>query len=635
MCGIYGVIGGEDVQISPGVVDRMAEAIRARGPDHSGRHTQSGVAIGMNRLSIVDLEGGNPPIYNEDGSLLIAYNGEVYNHLELRDELEKRGHRFRSRSDTETVLHAFEEYGPECLLRFNGIFAFAVFDRRRRKLFLGRDRLGVKPLYYAELPDRLVFASEAKALLPCLDRVEPDWTAIRRFFFYGYVPSPDSAFRGVRKLPPGHYAWLESGALRISRYWRPSYGGSEGVDFEEARARLPGLLRDAVRKELMSDVPVGVFLSGGLDSSAVAAFAREVSGAEVHSYGLRFPEQTHDESADARLAAEHLGIVHHELTFDQEQRRDALLKVAQVLDEPFGDSTVLPLLALSEFARRDVKVVLTGWGGDEIFAGYPTYKAHQMARLYRKLPSILSQRMIPSIARLLPVSDRYMSLEFKAKRFTMGTDQLPEYQHFAWMGYFDEDGLRRLLTPDVLQQADGDVLAPVRAAVAELEEEELVSRIMHLDALFFLEGNGLFQADRITMAASLEARVPLLNPDLFDYASSLPASVKMPRWKPKELFRQALASRLPPRILRKPKKGFGPPTAVWVRDVFRDVVERVLTQTRVEEQGIFRYDEVNRLLSEHFSRTANHGRNLWALLSFQLWHERFILNRDISELVLG
>ncbi len=635
MCGIYGIFAPARDEIPLELADRMRDAILSRGPDHSGRHVEPGAIIGMNRLAIVDLQSGNQPIYNEDESLLIVFNGEIYNHLDLREQLQQKGHVFHTRADTETILHAFEEYGPACVEKFNGMFAFAVFDRRAKRLFLARDRLGIKPLYLAAWCGGLAFASEAKGLLPALDQIRPDWTAINRFFSFGYVPSPDSPFLGIRKLPPGHYAWFDGATLKTTRYWQPEYGTGPRVDFQAAVEQVRELLSRAVRRELMSDVPVGIFLSGGLDSSGVAVFAKQHLTGPLHSYGLRFPEASHDESYDSRLVAQHLGITHHEVDFTEQERLSALIKVAQVLDEPFGDSTVLPLLVLSEFTHRDLKVVLTGWGGDEIFAGYPTYLAHRLARWYRRLPSSVSQGLIPALVGLLPVSDGYMSLQFKAKRFVRGVDSSPEHQHFLWMEYFDEPGKQRLFKPEILDQVGEEALAPVHRIIDELPERDLVSRIMHLDALYFLEGNGLFQADRMTMAASLEARVPLLNLELLNYVNSLGLDVKMPGGRLKYLLRQVLLPYLPERILQKPKKGFGPPTAAWVRGPFAQVFERLFTRERLESQGIFSYQEVQRLMEEHQRRVADHGRNLWALLSFQLWYERFILNSEIETLVHG
>jgi len=635
MCGIYGIFEPANLDISDQLAAKMRDAIRLRGPDHSGRHKEHGVLLGMNRLSIIDQDGGNQPIYNEDESLLIVYNGEVYNHTELRSDLEKRGHVFRSRSDTETVLHAFEEYGPAALLKFNGMFAFAIFDRIRKRLFLARDRLGIKPLYIIDQPGRLAFASEAKALLPVLgDRVDPDWTSISHFFTFGYCPYGLSPFESVRKLPPACYAWVDDSATKVESYWAPTYGMGPVHSFEEAKKEIVRLVEEAVNKELMSDVPLGVFLSGGLDSSAVAYFASNASIGKIHSYGLRFEETTHDESPDSRTVANHLGLIHHEFLFDKETMVRSFVNVGNLLDEPFADPTVMPLLALSEQTRKYVKVVLTGWGGDEVFAGYPTYRAHRHGQTYRSLPYVLGRMLIPAVVRRLPVSDKYMSFEFRAKRFIRGMELSPDLQHAVWMGYFDEAAKTRLFQKSILEQIKEESGDVVGRAVAGMREADVVSRIMHQDALFFLEGNGLFEVDRMTMAASLEGRVPLLNNDLLDYVNQLPIQIKMYQGKPKELLRQSMAPFLPEAILNKPKKGFGPPISAWIRGGLSDIITRLLSEERVRSQGIFRFKEIQRLLKEHRDRKADHGRDIWALVSFQLWYEKFILGNSVESLEL-
>ncbi|MDQ1335180.1 MAG: hypothetical protein QG552_2130 [Thermodesulfobacteriota bacterium] len=624
MCGIIGMVRYDGGTIPPDVIDSMSRAMIHRGPDHCGLYTAPGIFMGINRLAIVDLVRGNQPIFNEDRSLVIVYNGEIYNHREIREQLITKGHIFQTSSDTETVLHAFEEFGEGCLTRFNGMFAFAVWDIVNKNLFLARDRLGIKPLYLTKTGDGFAFASEAKGLLGVFAPAAPDWTAIYRYFSFGYIPSPHSPFAGIDKLPPGHFCRLQGREWSQDRYWSPEYGKGPQVPLSNACAKVEELMEHAVELELMSDVPLGVFLSGGLDSSAVALCAKRRSSQEVHSFALRFEDKTHDESADARLVAEHLGLVHTEVLFTKDLLRQALFDVTRILDEPFGDSTVLPLLALSRAAREQVKVVLTGWGGDEIFAGYPTYRAHQMAAHYRKLPRMILSGLIPAMVNRLPVSDKYMSFEFKAKRFIRGAGLPQELQHFIWMGYYDDEAKQRLFRPEIVGKVKESTFAEVEHLAETLTEQDVVSKIMHLDACFFLEGNGLFQADRITMAASLEARVPLLNIHLMAYVNALPVSIKMCGGTPKGLMKKVLEPYLPESIINKPKKGFGPPSAAWVRGVFSDVFDELFKRERVEAQGIFNHAEIERLLAEHRGRRADHGRNLWALLTFQLWYNTFI-----------
>lgn len=624
MCGIFGLIKYNGDSISPDIAGRMQRALAHRGPDHRGLYAEPGLVLGINRLSIVDLTTGNQPIFNEDRSLVIVYNGELYNHSDIREDLIRRGHSFYTASDTETVLHAFEEFDAGCLDKFNGMFAFAVWDIGQQRLFLARDRLGIKPLYITRTEEGFAFASEAKGLLNVFAAPRPDWTAINRYFSFGYVPSPDSPFEGIVKLPAAHCGFLQNGKWQAARYWKPDYDEHCQDTPDQACGRIEEIMEQAVKMELMSDVPLGIFLSGGLDSSAVALFAQRCSRRPLNSYALRFEEETHDESADARLVARHLGLNHTEVSCPPDVLKQALFDVAGMLDEPFGDSTALPLLILSRSARPQVKAVLTGWGGDEIFAGYPTYRAHRLAACYRRLPSFLSNYCIPAVVNRLPVSDAYMSFEFKAKRFLKGMDLSPELQHFLWMGYYEDVARSGLFRPAVIGQVTEKAYARLEKTAADMTEKELLGRIMHLDARYFLEGNGLFQADRLTMAASLEARVPLLNRELINYVNALPVAVKMDGGSPKGLLKKMLAKYLPARIIHKPKKGFGPPVAVWVRGVFADVFDELFSRERIESQGIFNHAEIIRLLGEHRDRRADHGRNLWALLSFQLWYDHFI-----------
>ena len=629
MCGIFGII--QQKPIDPNAFEKMATSTKHRGPNHTGTYINERVAIGNNRLAIIDLASGNQPIFNEDQTLVIVFNGEIYNHLELREQLKNLGHIFKTSSDTETILHAYEEFGPQCVLKLNGMFAFAIWHIKTKKMFIARDRLGIKPLYLANIKDGIAFASEAKAILHLLPKeVQPNWNSISRYFSFGYFPAPDSPFSGISKLPQGTYTWIENGKLSTTTYWEPKYGNKANISFEEACTNVSDLIEKAVKAELLSEVPVGIFLSGGLDSSAVAYFAKKNSPSLTHTFSLGFQEKTHDESTDARLVAEHLGLTHHELMLTPEILKKSLEEISQIMDEPFGDSTVLPLLVLSKFAKEYVTVALTGWGGDEIFAGYPTYFAHRIGKLYRKLPDFLTHNLIPKAVNKLPVGSKYMSFDFKAKRFIKGINLQPEYQHFEWMGYFDDSLKKSLFTPDIQSQITESTLLPVEESMKKISDKDLISRIMNLDSRFFLEGNGLFQADRITMAASLEARVPLLNIYLLDYVNSLPIKLKMHHGKLKELLRQIMTPYLPQKILNKPKKGFGPPSSSWVKGVFADLIKQIFRKKRVEKQGIFNSNTIAKMLYEHENKIADHGRNIWALLSFQLWYDTYILKQGFT-----
>jgi len=624
MCGIFGILAPDRREIPSSLPGNFSHGLRHRGPDHSGCFQGQGILLGMTRLAIIDLATGNQPIWNFAGDLCIVYNGELYNHPALRAELSLAGYSFSTRSDTETILAAYETWGPDCLKRFNGMFAFAIWNAKREELFLARDRLGIKPLYLAETAHGLAFSSEAKTLVPLLPGgAKADWNALASYLVMGYVPTPSAPFSGMRKLAPGHCLTVTRTDTEERGYFELAIGEAPASPFGDAVRETRERLSQAVEMEMLADVPVGVFLSGGLDSSGVAALASR-GRQNLSSFALRFEEATHDESRDAALVARHLGLSHHELLFSPAMLRESLDEVSQVLDEPFGDATVLPLLALSRFAREHVKVVLTGWGGDELFAGYPTYLAHRYARLARKLPPWLRDHVLPRLAAAFPVSDAYMSLGFKAKRFVMGLDRSDILQHMAWMGYFQPQELAGLLRDEVLLQISEDPLAPIHRLAQTMTERDPVDRALRCDLRFFLEGNGLFQADRMTMAASLEARVPLLNSILMDFVAPLPATMKMPRNELKGLLRAVLAPLLPKEILNKPKKGFGPPASAWLKGIFTDKAHGLLADKDPIAGSIFRPGAVARLLHEHSTRKADHGRKLWALLSLRLWMGRFL-----------
>ncbi|CAA7612145.1 Asparagine synthetase [Magnetospirillum sp. UT-4] len=610
----------------------MCRRLSHRGPDDSGIFIDDGIALGNNRLSIIDSAAGHQPM--EIDGHVIVYNGELYNHGELRHQLMALGRSFRTHCDTETVLQAFMHWGTDCLPRLNGMFAFAIWDRASRQLVLARDRVGIKPLYLAQSGAGFAFASEAKALLPAVGRPEVDWTSIHGYLTFGYIPPLASPFAGITKAPPGHFAvWrANDGArpLHWQRYWRPSFGQGPRERVADVMAETERRIETAVERELMSDVPLGLFLSGGLDSAAIACYATR-RGADLQSFSVGFRERSHDESDAARRIASHFGLRHRVLEMTPDLLREGVSGWIGAMDEPFADSTAVPLLLLSRFARQHIKVALTGWGGDEVFAGYPTLRAHQVAGWFRRLPLTIRRDLASRLVAMLPQSDAYLSLRFKASRFLRGPTLRPEEQHFLWMGYFDDCAKARLLRPDILEKVAADTFEPVHAAEDGLSERTLPDRIMALDMDFFLAGNGLFQCDRMTMAASLEARVPLLNQDVLDYVLPLPIDMKMLGGHPKGLLRRILAPHLPADILRRPKKGFAPPSGAFLRGPLKDVLDEVLSRERVEERGLFHYGEVARLKHEHLSRKADHGRELWALFSLAAWYDRHVLNETPVE----
>lgn len=630
MCGIYGILCPQGYLPPDKTLREFSNSLRHRGPDHCGEYRGPNVFIGMRRLAILDPEGGNQPIYSETGNLLIVYNGELYNYRELRSKLKRAGHIFKTDVDTEVILRAYEEYGKDCLSMFSGMFAFVIYDIKKEELFLARDPLGIKPLYYSLDGGRLAFASEAKSLLLLQSSTEPDWTALNEFFIYGYVPSPRSPFKGIAKLSQGHFAYWRKGRWAAHPYFQREASQNHLPAGENLKDKFESLLRSVVEKELIADVPLGVFLSGGLDSATIATFAQQASSQPIKSFGIAFEHQTHDESSDMRLLADHIKLDHHEILFSDNDVVEYLRDVHIILDEPFGDSTVLPLLKLARHTRRELKSVLTGWGSDEFLAGYPTYRAHQYAQFYDKFPSVLRDKIIPYLIDRIPVSTDYLSLEFKAKRFISGAGLPPEIRHMMWMSYFKPAMMAGLLQQHITEQILEPADAELKRFSARLNESDLLNVIMRLDQRFFLEGNGLFQADRMSMAASLEARVPFLNLELIRFMDRLPAKSKMSNRQLKGLLRNVLRPHVPSRICTKPKKGFGPPSSAWLRGVASEIMQRVLSPKRLNEQGVFRAETVVQMIEEHRALKRDHGRTLWALMSFQLWYERYILHESIE-----
>jgi asparagine synthase (glutamine-hydrolysing) len=614
------------------LVARMCQSMVHRGPDDEGTISLDGVTLGMRRLSIIDIKGGRQPIHNEDSTVVVVQNGEIYNHLELRELLTAAGHVFTTQSDTEVLVHGYEQWGEVLVDRLNGMFAFALLDRPRGRLFLARDRIGIKPLHYAIKGGRLVFASELKALLrdPTLRR-EIDVQALDDYLALEFVPSPGSIVRGINKLQPGHtLTWsLAGGRHELRRYWSPELGAAEGP---EARARsldehceeLRAVLRESVRKELISDVPLGVFLSGGIDSSAVTAMMAEL-GSSVKSFSVGFAERTFDEAPYARQVAAHLGTDHHELTLEPSMLLGLIPQLPALLDEPLGDASIIPTYLLSAFTRRHVKVALGGDGGDELFAGYPTLQAHRLAGLYRRAPRALRQGIVEPVVRRLPVSRDNLSFDFRAKRFVGGAMSSVTERHQRWMGSFAADERAALLSAEVRDQlANAGRRDPLEAALEGTRLVDPLNQVLLIDMRLYLENDILVKLDRASMMASLEGRVPLLNNDLVEYATRLPLDLKLRGLRSKFLLKRALRGLLPEKILRRPKKGFGIPVATWFRGPLKEQLLSVLSPDRIARKGFFDPLAVSALIEEHMAGRRDNRKQLWTLFVFELWHDGYV-----------
>jgi asparagine synthase (glutamine-hydrolysing) len=604
----------------------MCERMVHRGPDSEGLFVTNGAALGMRRLAIIDLVTGEQPVFNEDKSVAAILNGEIYNYRELRASLEKLGHSFRSASDTEVLPHLYEEHGAEMVRELNGMFAFALWDAKRRRLLVARDRFGEKPLYWGVFDNTLLFASEPKVLL-AHPAVKPtlNLQALRQYLSFDYIPAPLSIYQGIQKLPAAHMLTLENGRITIEPYWRMSYKTSQPVPSErEAAEHLQDLLADSVRMRLVSDVPLGVLLSGGVDSSSVAALAVRASSEPVKTFSISFAESSFDESAYARSVAKFLGTDHHEERLSANLAANLVGEIGAWMDEPFSDPSLVPTYLLSRFTRKHVTVALGGDGGDELFAGYPMYAGHRWAEIYNKVPAPLRTGMIEPLVRLLPVKTKNLSLDYKALRFVTGTKYETVARHHIWFGSFTPGEQEQLLTAEALQQTDGDIYREARQMVEQCDNDDTVTRMQSLDTRLYLAEDILTKVDRASMAVSLEVRAPFLDPRVAEYAASLPPNYKLRGHKTKYILKKAVHELLPPFVTRRGKKGFGVPVAEWLKFKLRPLARDLLSPERVRRAGVFNPEYVSRLQDEHERGVANHRKLLWTLLMFELWHESFI-----------
>lgn len=623
MCGIAGFVNRDGDAADRELLARMTATIAHRGPDGEGFFVEGPAGLGHRRLSIIDVEGGSQPMTNEDGTVWVSFNGEIYNDPELRRDLMNRGHSFRTECDTESLVHLYEEYGPDFAARLNGMFALAIWDIPRQRLVLARDRMGQKPLLYAQTTQGgLVFGSEAKALLAHPDvprRLDPDGLA--RYLFYEYIPHPHSIWEGVRKLPPAHVLVREGGQTMLRRYWTPPDPELEAAPFDFCAARFWADFRAAVGRHRRSDVPLGVFLSGGIDSSSVAAALAELEPpSSIRTFSIGFEDPSFDESSHARAVAKHLGTDHRERTFSAQSVMDLLPEVAGWLDEPFGDASVLPTHLLSRFAREEVTVALGGDGADELLAGYPTFRAERASALFRRLPGA-TRSLARAAAGRLPVDHGNISFDFRLKQFLRGAGEPSALAHQRWLGSFSGPEIGRLLANPRTLDVEAAHLA--RAATLAVGTDPL-TRSLRLYQDTYLPDDILSKVDRASMACSLEVRAPFLDADLVDSIDRLPSHYKYGRGVTKRLLKRAAADRLPASILGRPKKGFGIPVARWLRGPLAPLMHSLLSPARLSKQGLFQPDEVARRISEHEAGVRDHRKPLWTLLMFQLWHDRWL-----------
>jgi asparagine synthase (glutamine-hydrolysing) len=597
----------------------MSAELAHRGPDSEGSFIDGGVGLAARRLAIIDLDGGDQPIANEDDTCTVVQNGEIYNFVALRREFERAGHRFRTRSDTEVLVHAYEEWGLDFAERLRGMFAVAIWDSARGRLVLARDRFGIKPLYFRNAGGELSFASE----LDALPKGQLDLDAVEAFLAFNVIPAPFSIFREIRKLPPGHVLVWEDGRVRLERFARPGpleprESADEAELVEACRARL----RDSVRAHLVADVPVGVLLSGGVDSGTLAALSAQESSEPVRTFSIGFEEESFNELAGARAVAERYGTIHRELVLRPEA---ALLlpALADAFDEPVADSSALPTYLVSQLAAEDVKVALSGEGGDELFGGYYTYVADLLAERFGPLASAARP-----VVELLPRSSRRGGFDRRLKRFTRAAHLPPLERHYGWKEVFSAEARAELTG----RRHGWDPVSVERERFAETEGRELLARLQDVDFGGYLVDDLLVKTDRSSMAWSLEARVPFLDTVVTNFAFSLPARHKVRGLEKKRLLRKAVEPLLPAEVVHGRKRGFSIPAAAWVRGDLEPFARETLAAEPLRRQGIFRPEAVARLLEEHVARREDLSRQLWGLLAITLWYERHVegVTRDAA-----
>ena len=630
MCGIAGFVESSDAPapFAPdegrALVHRMCDVIRHRGPDDEGVWVEEGVALGMRRLSIIDLSTGHQPIHNEDRTVWIVFNGEIYNFPELRRELEAAGHRFYTSTDTEAIVHAYEQWGTSAIAKLRGMFGLAIWDTRTRSLLVARDRIGIKPIHYATVNGRLYFGSELKSLLeaPDLPR-DVDLDALDHYLSFLYTPRDGSIFKSVRKLPPGHLLTWRDGQLAIQQYWQmPATERFRGSEADAVRA-LRGVLADAVTCHLLSDVPLGAFLSGGIDSSLVVGLMAETSGARVKTFSIGFDEPAFDELEHARRVAEHFGTEHHEFVVkpDAISILDALVSH---FDEPFADSSAIPTWYVSEMARRHVTVVLSGDGGDELFGGYDRYVPHPRVVAFDRYSPRALRRVAAIAAAQLPHGAR-------GKNFLRHVGRDDQGRYLDAIRFFGADEKPALLTADVRRQLDGpDPETRLARHFERFADLPWPSQMMRFDAETYLPEDVLTKVDRMSMAHSIESRVPLLDNEVITFAASLPASLKIKNGRRKHVLKEVAATLLPREILDRRKQGFGVPLGTWFRGNLRELFADTLLSPASLQRGYFQPAFVRQIVDEHLSGKRDHTLRLWQLVVFERWHQQYVNSFPLS-----
>lgn len=625
MCGIVGLVRNNGKPIDEQLLARMCDAIRHRGPDDDGFYVNGPVGLGMRRLAIIDLKSGKQPIHNQDRTSWIVFNGEIYNYLELREKLEKLGHTFYTNSDTEAIVHAYDQYGADCPKHLRGMFAFAIWNETSQELFLARDRVGKKPLLYAQIEGDLVFGSEFSALLlhPQISR-DVNLEALDHYLSFMCIPAPMTAYRAIKKLEPGNWLRWKKSEVTVQRYWQPDFSKKLKIDEQEAGEQTVEILRDAVRCRLMSEVPLGAFLSGGIDSSAVVALMSQESSERIKTFSIGFDEQDFSELHHARRVAEHVGADHHEFIV----RPDAVEVLPMLVEhygEPYADSSAVPTYYVARETRKHVTVALNGDGGDESFAGYERYAAMQLAERYCKLPNFLRETVIQEVVARVPASELGRGRVKAFKRFLQAASLPKVDRYMRWMSTFNNDLKTSLYSDSFRQQLQGaqpvDLLRPW---FAHVNGSGIVDAALQADIMTYLPNDLLVKVDIATMAVSLEARSPFLDHHVIEFAASLPEKFKLRGLTTKYLLKKILRQLLPSENLNRRKMGFGVPIGHWFRGTMQPFLREVLLSERATSRGLFKPEVVKSFIDQHARSERDHSHQLWTFLMLELWFQKFI-----------
>lgn len=628
MCGIAGFYGKGDKQI----LKKMSDAISYRGPDDEGFYVEGVVGLAQRRLAIIDLSpAGHQPMTGEDGSIEIVFNGEIYNFQELKKEL-TREHTFKGGSDTEVIVHLYEEIGEKVFSKLQGMFAIALYDKKANKLYLARDRMGKKPLYYGVFNNTLLFGSELKALIahPLFVK-ELDVESMNKYFQYEYVPTPHTMFKGVFKLEPGYVAIYDGKTITKEKFWDvPIVEEKDSISFTDALKKLDTLLYDAVKKRLVSDVPLGIFLSGGIDSSTIAYYAqkiaRETNMKPIETYSIGFSEDSFDESQYARQVATQLGTKHYEKFFRSQDSLDLIPKIGELLDEPIADASIIPTFLLSRFTRENVTVALGGDGGDELLFGYDTFVAHRLAAFYEKIPLFLRKYTLEKMIPLLPTSWKNISFDFKAKKFISGFYGEKKYRNQRWLGTFDETARGKLFTSKVSKVLAGkNVFEDIDTYLQGLKTNNYDDELTYMYLRMYMMDQVLVKVDRASMYNSLEVRAPFLDTPVVEFLVNLPKSFKLHGFTTKYLLKKLMEDKLPKEIVYRKKKGFGIPLAEWLAKDLKPLLLDVLSEEKLQKQGLFNVQYVQEILNTHFAKKADNRKQIWTLLIFQMWYDHWFL----------